>query len=79
MKIEGFGGIKFWLRRCAEEHSTKAISHIKDADILFYQFDNFNKMMPEVQAKIISNLVHNMKRFGWEEQVREYDLLGESK
>lgn len=71
MKVEGFGGVKFWINRVAEEHSEIAKFKIDKARTLFFQYANFDKMGEEIQEKVIEDLLKDIKVvFGEEEYNR---------
>ena len=71
MKIEGFGGVKFWINRMTKEHNIRAKKEIEKASTLNFQLFNFDKMREEVQEKVIEDLFSDIKNcFGEEEYNR---------
>lgn len=69
-KIEGFGGIKFWMQRVAEEHSKLAKERIDRVGILFFQIYNFDKMQDEVKDKVVGDLIKDIESLFGEQAER---------
>ena len=70
MKLEGFGGVKFWMRRTAEEHNKIAVQNINKSGDLFFQAMNIDKMQEEVQKQVIGNLLEDIKLLWGEEELQ---------
>ena len=86
MKIEGFGGLKFWMQRVAEEHIRLAKDRMDRVNLLLFQSYNFDKMQDEYKNKVIKELLKDINEvFGEEgkrieeEYFNEVDTEGEKK
>ena len=70
IKIEGFGGVKFWMQKVAEEHSKLAKERIDRVGILFFQIYNFDKMRDEVKEKVTEDLIKDIENLFGEQADR---------
>ena len=66
-KIEGFGGVKFWIERVAQEYLKLSKKDLDKVSLLFYQLNNFDKMRDEVKGEVIRELIKDIENvFGKE-------------
>ena len=72
MKIEGHGGVQYWLNRVAEEKISFVNALIKKAQTMNYQAVNFKKMPVHVQEKVLEELKQAMSEMGWKDSLDDY-------
>ena len=71
-KVEGHGGIYFWMQRVAEEHTKKAKELISRATLLHWQTINFEGMPENTKNQVIRQLIEDMEILGWHDSIKEY-------